>query len=110
MIPKLEKKHEKTKRWRSINLINCIGKLGEKVVVEVLQGCELLHKHQFRSVKDRLAIEAALRTVTRAQRYLVKGEAVGWRFWDVKRGFQNVKEEDVMRELEKSEERKKWIP
>jgi len=28
----------------------------------------------------------------------------------VKGGFQNVREEDVIRELEKSEERRKWIP
>jgi len=28
----------------------------------------------------------------------------------VKGGFQNVREEDVIRELEKSEEGKKWIP
>jgi len=30
--------------------------------------------------------------------------------WDVKGGFQNVREEDVIRELEKSEEGRKWIP
>jgi len=28
----------------------------------------------------------------------------------VKGGFQNVREEDVIRELEKSKEGKKWIP
>ena len=48
-------------------MINCNGKLGEKVVAEELQGYGLLHKHQFRSVKERLAMEAALRTVTREQ-------------------------------------------
>jgi len=35
---------------------------------------------------------------------------VGWNFWDVKGGFQNIMEEDVIRELKKSEEGKKWIP
>jgi len=35
---------------------------------------------------------------------------VGWNFWDAKRGFQNVREEDMIRELEKSEEGKRWIP
>jgi len=36
--------------------------------------------------------------------------AVAWNIWDVKGGFQNVREEDVIRELEKSEEGKKCIP
>ena len=67
MVPKLEKDYERTKGWRPINLINCIGKLGEKVVVDVLQGCGLLYKHQFGSVKGRSATEAVLRTITRAQ-------------------------------------------
>ena len=66
VIPKPRKDHKKTKGWRPINLINCIGKLGEKVVAEVLQGCGLLHKHQFGSVKGRSASKAALRTVTKA--------------------------------------------
>ena len=48
MIPKPRKDHEKTKEWRPINLINCIGKLWENVVADVLQGCSLLYKHQFR--------------------------------------------------------------
>ena len=34
---------------------------------------------------------------------------MGWCFWDVKGGFQNVCEKDVIRELEKSEEGIKWI-
>ena len=67
IIHKLGKDHEKMKGWRLINLINCIGKLEEKVVADVLQGYGLLHKHQFRSVKGRLASKVALRTVTRAQ-------------------------------------------
>ena len=110
MIHKPEKDYEKTKGWRPINLINCISKLDAKVVADELQGCGLLHKHQFGSVKGRSTTEAALRTVTSVQRCLAKGGAVGWGFWDMKGGFQNEKEEDVIRELEKSEEGKKWIP
>ena len=49
-------------------------------MADVLQGCRLLYKHQFGSVKCRLATEAALRKVTKAQRCLVKEEAVGWVF------------------------------
>ena len=88
-------------------MINCISKLEEKVVADVLQGCGLLHKHQFGSVKGRSATEAALRIVTRAQRCLAKGSAVGWGFWDAKGGFQNIREVDVVKELKKLEEGKK---
>lgn len=85
-------------------MINCISKLEKKVVADVLQGCGLLHKHQFGSMKGRSAMETVLSTVTRAQQYLAKGGVVGWGLWDVKGGFQNVKEKDMVKELEKSEE------
>jgi len=110
MIPKPGKDYSKTKGWRPINLFNCIGILGEKVVADRPQESGLLHRHQFGSVKGRSATEAVLRVVTRAQRCMAVEGAVGWNFWDVKGGFQNVREEDVIRELEKSEEGKKWIP
>jgi len=110
MIPKPGNDHSKTKGWPPINLINCISKLGEKVVADRLQESGLLHRHQFGSVKGRSATEVALRVVTRAQRCMAAEGAVGWNFWDMKGGFQNVREEDVIRELEKSEEGKKWIP
>jgi len=77
MIPKPGKDHSKTKGWRPITLINCIGKLGEKVVADRLQESGLLHRHQFGSVKGRSATEAALRVVTRAQRYMAAEGAVG---------------------------------
>jgi len=68
MIPKPGKDHSKSKDYRPINLINCIGKLGDKVVADKLPESGLLHRHQFGSVKGRSATEAALRVVTRAQR------------------------------------------
>ena len=64
MIPKPGKDHEKTKGWRQINLLDCIGKLEEKVVADRPQGCKLLYKHQFGSVKGRLATETVLTAVT----------------------------------------------
>ena len=57
-----------------------------------------------------MATKAALRTVPRAQWCLAKGGAVGWSCWNVKEGFQNVREMDVVREMEKLEKAKKWIP
>jgi len=110
MIPKPGKDQSKTKGWRPINLINCVGKLGEKVVADCLQESGLLHRHIFGSVKGRSATEAALRVVTKAQRCLARGGRVGWAFWDVKGGFQNVRKVDVIRQLRKSEEGRKWIP
>ena len=36
LIPKPGRDLTKTKSWRPINLINCVGKLREKVVVDAL--------------------------------------------------------------------------
>jgi len=72
MIPKPGKDHNRTKGWQPINLINCIGKLGEKVVANRLQESGLFHQHQFGSVKGRLATEAALWVVTKAQRCMAR--------------------------------------
>ena len=60
-------------------------------------------------VKVRSAIEAALKVITRAQRCIAVEGALGWTFCDMKEDFQNIREEDVIRELKKSEEGKKWI-
>jgi len=65
-VVKPGKDHSKTKGWRPINLINCISKLGEKVVADRLQESSLLHRYQFGSVKGRSATEVALRVITRA--------------------------------------------
>ena len=48
MIPKPGKGHQEVRAWQPINLINCVGKLVEKVVANDLQQvAELFHKHQF---------------------------------------------------------------
>lgn len=39
-IPKPNKDHKVAKGWRPIKLINCIGKLAEKVVADELQVAE----------------------------------------------------------------------
>ena len=75
-IPKLGKDHTQLKARRPITLINCIGKLGEKVVVEELQTGNLLHRLQFGCVKGRSAIDAVFREVARVQGCLMrKGKA-----------------------------------
>ena len=60
-------------------------------------------------MKIRSATEAVLRSITKAPQCLVKEGAVGWGFCHMKGGFYNVKEEDVIRELEKSEKGRKKI-
>lgn len=57
-----------------------------------------------------MATEPGLRVVILAQSNMAVGGAVGWNFWDIRVGFQNVREEDVIRELEKSDEGRIWIP
>jgi len=71
------------------------------MIADRLQKSSLLHRHQFGSVKGRSATEVALRIVTRAQRCMAAGGAVGWNFWDIKGGFQNVRKEDIIKELKK---------
>ena len=72
-IPKPNRDLALLKAWRPITLINCIGKLGEKVVADELQQAGLPHRHQFGGVKGRSAIDAVFREVTRVQRCLSAG-------------------------------------
>ena len=96
MIPKPGKDHTQLKGWRPINLINCVCKLGEKVVAHELQEVGLFHRHQYGSIKGRSAVEPVFREVVRAQRALAKKGGVAWGMWDVKGGFQNAREEVVV--------------
>ena len=66
-ILKPNKDHKIAKGWRPKNLVNCIGKLAEKVVTEELQELSLFHKGQYRGIKGRSALEAMTRVMTRAQ-------------------------------------------
>ena len=72
MIPKPGKDHTQLKGWCPINLINCVCKLGEKVVADELQEAGLFHRHQYGSIKGRSAVEPVFREVVRAQRALAK--------------------------------------
>ena len=51
------KDHVQLKGWRPISLINCVCKLGEKVVVG------LFHRHQYGSVKGISALEPVFREI-----------------------------------------------
>ena len=73
LIPKPDRDLMKTKSSRPINLINCVGKLGEKVVADVLPEGDLLYGHQFWGVKGRLTLKAVFRALVKAQRCMASG-------------------------------------
>ena len=108
-IPKLGKDHTQLQAWRPMTLINCIRKIGEKVVAEELHEGNLLHRKQFGSVKSRSGIDAVFREVARVQGCLARKGRVGWGLWDVKGGFQNVKMPVGLERMARSEIGKKWM-
>ena len=100
-IPKLGRDLTLAKNWRPLNHINCVWKLGEKVVVDRIQdfGGDLFHRLQFGSVRGQSAVEILYQSVIRARECINEGGSVGWGFWDVKGGFQNVVGEKVLDDL-----------
>ena len=53
-------------------------------------GGELFHHLKFGSVRGRSAVDVLDRSVVRASRCLDIRGGLGWGFWDIKGGFQNV--------------------
>ena len=112
LIPKPGRDLTQTKNWRPLNLINCIGKLGEKVVADRIQeeGSSILHHQQYGSVRGRSAVDVLYRSVVKARRSLEGGGSVGWAFWDVKGGFQNVQSAEVLARMESCTPLRCWLP
>ena len=110
-IPKPSKNHQAAKGWCPINLINCIGKLVEKVVADELQMAGLFHEGQYGRIKGRSAIEAMMRVLTRAQRAIARGGQAVWLMEDVKGGFNNVIGHEVLDTVAKSSKKGwcKWL-
>ena len=81
-IPKPGRDLTLTKRWRPLNIIKCVWKLGEKVVADRIQDFweELFHRLQFGSVRGWSAVDVLYRSVVRAWRYLDVRGVVGCRF------------------------------
>ena len=101
LIPKPGRDLTQTKNWRALNLINCIGKLGEKVVADRIQeeGGSILHHQQYGSVRGRSAVDVLYKSVVKARQCLENGGSVGWTFWDVKGGFQNVRSPELLNRI-----------
>ena len=100
-IPKPGRDLTVAKNWRPLNLINCVGKLGEKLVADRIPdfGGELFHRLQYGSVKGRSAVDILYKLVGRARKCIDGGSSVGWGFWDVKGGFQYMVGGDILGRL-----------
>ena len=112
LIPKPARDLMQTKNWRPLNLINFIGKLGEKVVADRIQeeGSSILHDQQYGSVRGRSAVDVLYKSVVKARQSLEGGGSVGWAFWDVKGGFQNVRSTNVLARMEGCTPQRCWLP
>ena len=111
LIPKPGRDLTQTKNWRPLNRINCIGKLGEKVVADRIQeeGSSILHYQQYGSVRGRSAVDILYKSVVSARQCLDHGGSVGWAFWDVKGGFQNVRSADVLSRIGRCGPLRCWL-
>ena len=79
LIPKPGRDLTQTKNWRLLNLINCIGKIGEKVVADRIQmeGRSLLHHQQYGSVSGRSAVDVVEAPTTAAHLFWVVHKSHG---------------------------------
>ena len=77
-------------------------KLGEKVVADRIQeeGSSILHNQQYGLVRSHWAVDVVYKSMVRARQSLEDGGSVGWAFWDVKGGFQNVRSAEVLARME----------
>lgn len=78
LIPKPGQDLTQTKNWSLLNLINCIGKLGEKVVAGRIrdEGSSILHHQQYGSVRSRSAVDVLYKSVVTARQWLESGGSV----------------------------------
>ena len=111
LIPKPAQDLTQTKNWRPLNLINCIGKLGENVVANRIQeeGSSILHHQQTGSVRGYSSVYILSQSVVKASHCLEGGGWVGWAFRDVKGGFQNVRRAEVLARMEGCGPLKCWL-
>ena len=112
LIPKPGRDLTQTKNWRPLNLINCIGNIGEKVVADRIQveGRSLLHHQQYASVRGCSAVDVLYKLVVKAGQCLYGGGSVGWAFRDVKGDFQDVRSAEVIARMEGCGPLWCWLP
>src|SRR5271156_5828740 len=91
------------KHYRIISLLNCLGKVAEKVAAEVLskqcERLELLHNGQFGSRKSRSAIDAVAKLVATVECAWKHKKIAGALFLDVKGAYPNVVRQQLVKRL-----------
>lgn len=72
------------KNWRPLNLMNCVGKLGEKMVADRIQdfGGELFYRLKYGSVRGWSAVDILHKSVRKAE-----SELIGGKVWDKHSGM-----------------------
>ena len=73
MSPKPGRDLTLTKNWRPIKLINCVGKIGEKVVADCSPEIPCFHEGQYGGGKHRTVTEVVALAVIKAQRVVRTG-------------------------------------
>ena len=103
MIPKTGKALNKAKGWRPIVLINCLLKLMDKVVANILQDLSVFYQGQYGSRKGKSAIDMAIQATTEAQLEKVKGHNHAWALGDIKSTFNYTRKVNMMDRLLENE-------
>ena len=91
------------KHYRTISLLNCLGKVVEKVAAEILskrcERLELLHNGQFGSRKSRGAIDAIAKLIATVEHAWKHKKIAGALFLDVKGAYPNVIRQQLIKRL-----------
>ena len=86
--------YTQVKSYRIISLLNCLGKVAEKVVAELIaEWCELsgsLHQGQMGCRKQRSCIDAVARVMTKTEKAWEKRNIAALLLMDVKGAFDHV--------------------
>ena len=115
-IPKPKKdNYDLAKNYRTISLLNCLGKVVERVATEVLsqhcEGGDTLHDGQFGARRRRSAVEAVGRLIGWVEDGWKRKEITGALCMDVRAAFPSVARGCLlrrMREMEVDEELVRW--
>lgn len=95
--------YSQVKSYRVISLLNCLGKVTEKVVAELISvWCEssvVLHQGQMGSRKQRSCTDAVARVMNRVEETWNQGKIAGLLLMDVKGAFDHVSRNQLLRRM-----------
>jgi Reverse transcriptase (RNA-dependent DNA polymerase)/Endonuclease-reverse transcriptase len=95
------------KSYRVISLLNCLGKVAEKVAATAIanfcEANELLHEGQFGYRKQRNAIDAVAKLIYTTEKAWNQKKLLGALFMDVKGAFDYVVKERLLQRMNKLE-------